>query len=78
MQRHAFLAPNNLCGRYDALKAVPAGLTYYRFHCGEPVVVKADGVWIEGRAALTGGNLRPIDRSGAPQGARRFCFGHRI
>ena len=22
------------------------GLTYYRFHCGEPVFVRAEGVWV--------------------------------
>jgi hypothetical protein len=22
------------------------GLTYYRFHCGSPAVIKVDGIWL--------------------------------
>jgi hypothetical protein len=44
-----FLCADELGARFNALRARPTGLTYYRFHCGEPVVVRAEGVWVRVR-----------------------------
>lgn len=33
-------------GRFRMDLTYSTGLTYYRFHCGSPVVVKVDGVWL--------------------------------
>ncbi len=41
-----FLSGTELRARCNAQRALPGGLTYYRFHCGEPVVIRAEGVWV--------------------------------
>lgn len=41
-----FLKGVDLRSRFNAVKGMSRGLTYYRFHCGEPVIVKAEGVWV--------------------------------
>lgn len=41
-----FLTGEKLQGPFNAHRAPAAGLTYYRFHCGEPVIVRAEGVWV--------------------------------
>lgn len=35
-----------LCSRAKAQQLKSTGLTYYRFHCGEPVTVRVEGVWV--------------------------------
>lgn len=42
-----FVLARELSSRFDAHVLPSAGLTYYRFHCGEPVVVQAEGVWVK-------------------------------
>jgi hypothetical protein len=41
-----FMAGADLRARFNAQRGLPGPLTYYRFHCGEPVVIKAEGVWV--------------------------------
>ncbi len=41
-----FLTGEKIQGAFNAHRAPAAGLTYYRFHCGEPVIVRAEGVWV--------------------------------
>jgi hypothetical protein len=36
----------DLCNTTRAMRVQTAGLTYYRFHCGNPVTVKVEGVWV--------------------------------
>jgi hypothetical protein len=42
----SFLQASDLRPRFDVHRVQTAGLTYYRFHCGEPVVVRMEGVWV--------------------------------
>jgi hypothetical protein len=42
-----FLAASDLNPAFGASRVQSAGLTYYRFHCGEPVVVRVEGVWVK-------------------------------
>lgn len=35
-----------LCSLAKAQQLKSTGLTYYRFHCGEPVTVRVEGVWV--------------------------------
>lgn len=35
----------DLCSQAQAHRLRTAGLTYYRFHCGEPAVIRVEGVW---------------------------------
>lgn len=41
-----FLKAKELRGRFGPDLTQSAGLTYYRFHCGNPTVVRVDGVWV--------------------------------
>lgn len=41
-----FVKAGQLRGRFPGDLSQPGELTYYRFHCGEPTVVKIDGVWV--------------------------------
>jgi hypothetical protein len=42
-----FLRADELRTRFNAHRIQSAvGMTYFRFHCGEPVVVRVDGVWV--------------------------------
>ncbi len=42
-----FMPADDLRPRYDVHKVQTAGVTYYRFHCGEPVIVRVEGVWVK-------------------------------
>lgn len=42
----AFQKVQSLAGRFRMDLSYATGLTYYRFHCGTPTVVKVDGVWL--------------------------------
>jgi hypothetical protein len=44
-----FRLAKGLSSHFNAHKLPSAGLTYYRFHCGEPVVVQMEGVWVKVR-----------------------------
>lgn len=35
-----------LSGRFRMDLSYASGLTYYRFHCGTPTVLKVDGIWL--------------------------------
>lgn len=41
-----FLKAKELQGRFSPDLTYSAGLTYYRFHCGEPTIVRVDGLWV--------------------------------
>ena len=41
-----FQSAANLCLTSRAHRLQTAGLTYYRFHCGSPTTVRAEGVWV--------------------------------
>lgn len=41
-----FLPAKDLSSRFNAHRLPFDGLTYFRFHCGEPVVVQVEGVWV--------------------------------
>lgn len=41
-----FLKAREMRGRFSADSTHSAGLTYYRFHCGEPTIVRVDGIWV--------------------------------
>jgi hypothetical protein len=41
-----FKTANEFCSQVRAQRVKSTDLTYYRFHCDDPVVVKADGVWV--------------------------------
>lgn len=41
-----FKTAHELCSQARAQRVKTTGLTYYRFHCGEPVVVRVEGVWV--------------------------------
>lgn len=36
----------DLCGQSRAHRVQTSGLTYYRFHCGNPVTIRVEGVWV--------------------------------
>ena len=36
----------DLCARATAHRVQTNGLTYYRFHCGDPVCIRVEGVWV--------------------------------
>jgi hypothetical protein len=42
----AFQKAQNLSGRFRMDLTYSTGLTYYRFHCGSPVVIKVEGIWL--------------------------------
>lgn len=42
----SFHQAKELYGRFRMDLTYSTGLTYYRFHCGSPVVVQVDGVWL--------------------------------
>lgn len=42
-----FKTASDLCSQSRAHRVNTTGLTYYRFHCGEPVVIRAEGVWVK-------------------------------
>jgi hypothetical protein len=44
-----FAKASELHGRFDPDLAQSAGLTYFRFHCGEPMIVRVDGLWVRVR-----------------------------
>jgi hypothetical protein len=44
-----FLKARDLQNRFQQDTSQSAGLTYYRFHCGMPAVVRMDGLWIRVR-----------------------------
>ncbi len=41
-----FLPAVDLCTQSRAHRVYTSGLTYYRFHCGETVSVRVEGVWV--------------------------------
>lgn len=41
-----FLPAVDLCTQSRAHRVYSTGLTYYRFHCGETVSVRVEGVWV--------------------------------
>ncbi|PZR00732.1 MAG: hypothetical protein DI533_09405 [Cereibacter sphaeroides] len=41
-----FVKAEQLQARVGALRASVHGATYYRFHCGEPVIIRVEGVWV--------------------------------
>jgi len=41
-----FLLASQLVSQSRAHRLQTAGVTYYRFHCGDPVVVRCEGVWV--------------------------------
>jgi hypothetical protein len=41
-----FVQAVDLCRQSRAFRVRTAGLTYYRFHCGDPVSVRVEGVWV--------------------------------
>jgi hypothetical protein len=42
----SFQKAQNLSGRFRMDLTYSTGLTYYRFHCGSPAVIKVDGIWL--------------------------------
>lgn len=42
----AFHKARDLQGRFKMDLSKSTGFTYYRFHCGEPTIVRVEGVWI--------------------------------
>ncbi len=44
-----FIKANELRGRYNSDLTQYAGLTYIRFHCGVPAIVRVDGIWVRVR-----------------------------
>lgn len=41
-----FVKASDLRGRYNPDLAQSTGLTYIRFHCGVPAIVRVDGLWV--------------------------------
>jgi hypothetical protein len=41
----SFLKAAEFRSRFSQDLSQIAGLTYYRFHCGEPTIVRVDGIW---------------------------------
>lgn len=41
-----FLKARDLRGRFGQDLVPTSGLTYYRFHCGAPTIVRIDGIWV--------------------------------
>jgi len=41
-----FVKAGNLRNRFNPDLAQSTGLTYIRFHCGAPVIVRVDGIWV--------------------------------
>jgi hypothetical protein len=44
-----FAKAGDLRSRFNPDLAQCAGLTYFRFHCGAPVIVRVDGLWVRVR-----------------------------
>ena len=44
-----FKSAVDLCSRTRAHRVLTTGVTYYRFHCGEPVAVCVEGMWVRAR-----------------------------
>lgn len=42
----AFQKAKDVSGRFRMDLTYSTGLTYYRFHCGSPVIVKVEGIWL--------------------------------
>lgn len=45
-----FVKSSDLRGRFNPDLAQSAGLTYIRFHCETPAIVRVDGIWVRVRA----------------------------
>jgi hypothetical protein len=43
----SFYKARDLPGRFTMDLSQSTGLTYYRFHCGQPAIVRVEGVWIK-------------------------------
>lgn len=41
-----FSMARDLRGRFTLDLTHSTGLTYYRFHCGEPTIVRVEGIWV--------------------------------
>ena len=41
-----FLKAREMRGRFNVDTTHAAGLTYCRFHCGEPTIVRVEGIWV--------------------------------
>jgi Hint domain len=41
-----FFKARDLPGRFTMDLSQSTGLTYYRFHCGQPTIVRVEGIWI--------------------------------
>jgi hypothetical protein len=44
-----FIKANDLRNRFNPDLAQATGLTYFRFHCGAPTIVRIDGLWVRVR-----------------------------
>lgn len=44
-----FVKANDMRGRFNPDLAQATGLTYVRFHCGSPAIVRIDGIWMRVR-----------------------------
>ena len=44
-----FIKANELRGRFNSDLSQSVGLTYVRFHCGVPAIVRVDGLWVRVR-----------------------------
>lgn len=42
-----FLKARDLRNRFSSDLTQPAGMTYFRFHCGEPTIVRVEGIWVK-------------------------------
>jgi hypothetical protein len=41
-----FYKARDLPGNYTLDLSQSTGLTYYRFHCGKPTILRVEGIWI--------------------------------
>lgn len=41
-----FMPAREMRGRFNVDTTHSAGLSYYRFHCGEPTIVRVEGIWV--------------------------------
>lgn len=42
----SFKTADELCSKARTQRVKTSGLSYYRFHCGEPVIVRVEGLWV--------------------------------
>lgn len=42
----AFVTAEDLRGRFTMDLSQATGLTYFRFHCGAPAIVRVEGIWV--------------------------------